>query len=112
MPASARVVAILEEARSRVARAVNSEMILAYWHIGREIVDEVQRGAERAKYGERVIRRLSTRLTERYGRGFSKRNVEYIRAFYITFRTGAQRSCNPGLRTPTPRARRTSAAWR
>jgi predicted nuclease of restriction endonuclease-like (RecB) superfamily len=81
----ARVVAILEEARARVARAVNSEMILAYWHIGREIVEEVQRGAERAKYGEGVIRRLAARLTERYGRGFSKRNVEYIRAFYIAF---------------------------
>jgi predicted nuclease of restriction endonuclease-like (RecB) superfamily len=81
----ARVVAILEEARARVARVVNSEMILAYWHIGREIVEEVQRGAERAKYGEGVIRRLAARLTERYGRGFSKRNVEYIRAFYIAF---------------------------
>jgi predicted nuclease of restriction endonuclease-like (RecB) superfamily len=81
----ARVVSILEEARSRVARAVNSEMILAYWHIGREIVEEVQRGAERAQYGEGVIRRLAERLTERYGRGFSKRNLEYIRAFYIAF---------------------------
>jgi predicted nuclease of restriction endonuclease-like (RecB) superfamily len=81
----ARVVAILEQARSQVARAVNSEMILAYWHIGREIVEEVQRGAERAQYGEGVVRRLAGRLTERYGRGFSKRNLEYIRAFYIAF---------------------------
>ena len=81
----ARIVAILEAARSRVVRAVNSERVLAYWHVGREIVEEVQRGEERAKYGEGVVRRVATRLTERYGRGFSKRNVEYIRAFYIAF---------------------------
>ncbi len=47
-----RVVAIIEDARARVVRTVNSEMVLSYWHIGREIVEYVQRGKARAGYGE------------------------------------------------------------
>ena len=50
-----RVVSILEQARGNVVRAVNTNMVLAYWLIGREIVEEIQRGKGRAKYGEKVI---------------------------------------------------------
>jgi predicted nuclease of restriction endonuclease-like (RecB) superfamily len=81
----ARVVAILEGARARTVRAVNSEMVLAYWHIGREIVEEVQRGAGRAEYGEAVLDKLSKELTGRFGRGFSRANLRYFRLFYATF---------------------------
>jgi predicted nuclease of restriction endonuclease-like (RecB) superfamily len=80
-----RIVTILEDARGRVVRAVNSEMVLAYWHIGREIVESVQRGEHRAEYGEAVIRTLSEALTERFGRGFSVSNVKYFRQFYVAF---------------------------
>ena len=62
-----RVVSILEQARGNVVRAVNSNMVMAYWLIGREIVQELQGGKERAEYGKQVIEDLSTRLTERYG---------------------------------------------
>lgn len=58
-----RVVTILEDARARVVRSVNGEMILAYWHIGREIVESVQRGQQRAEYGEAVLETLSGKLT-------------------------------------------------
>ena len=54
-----RVVSILEEARSNVARAVNSNMVVAYWLIGREIVEEVQSGEKRAEYGQKIIEALS-----------------------------------------------------
>ena len=81
----ARIVTILEEARTRVARTVNSEIVLAYWHIGREIVEEVQQGAARADYGEAVIDSLSQRLTQRFGPGFSGPNVRNFRQFYITY---------------------------
>ncbi len=47
-----RVVSILEEARSNVVRAVNSNMVMAYWLIGREIVEEIQGGDKRAEYGK------------------------------------------------------------
>ena len=64
-----RVVAIIEDARTRVVRAVNSEMVLAYGHIGREIVEFVQRGEARAESGVQVIEGLSAHLQEAVGRG-------------------------------------------
>lgn len=80
-----RVVAILEQARSRVVRSVNSEMVLAYWHIGREIVQLVQAGNARADYGEGVLEALSARLHLRYGKGFSVTNLRYFRLFYQVY---------------------------
>ena len=80
-----RVVTILEQARTNVIRTVNSEMVLAYWHIGREIVQEVQVGDERAAYGKRVLEELSERLLKRYGKGFSVTNLRYFRLFYQTY---------------------------
>jgi len=81
-----RVVTIIEEARSRVVRTVNSEMVLSYWHIGREIVEYVQRGEARAEYGEQVIEDLSAQLLGRVGRGYSARNLWYFRDFYLTYK--------------------------
>jgi len=80
-----RIVAILEQARSNVVRAVNSNTVVAYWLIGREIVEELQKGEERAEYGKRVIEDLSNRLTERYGKGFSVPNLRNFRKFYVMF---------------------------
>jgi len=80
-----RVVSILDHARGNVVRAVNANMVLAYWLIGQEIVEEIQRGKGRAKYGEKVIEDLSKRLTERYGQGFSVTNLKYFRLFYQAY---------------------------
>jgi predicted nuclease of restriction endonuclease-like (RecB) superfamily len=80
-----RVVSILEQARSNVMRAVNSNMVIAYWLIGREIVQELQSGDERAAYGEKVLSQLSTSLTKRYGKGYSVTNLRYFRLFYQTY---------------------------
>ncbi|MBS3967177.1 MAG: DUF1016 family protein [Truepera sp.] len=80
-----RVVSILEQARGNVVRAVNTNMVVAYWLIGREIVEEIQRGEERAKYGEKVIEDVSARLTERYGKGFSRPVLWSFRQFYLTY---------------------------
>ena len=46
-----RIVAILEEARGNLVRVVNTQMVTAYWLIGREIVEEIQGGEDRAQYG-------------------------------------------------------------
>lgn len=46
-PLFQRVSAILDQAHASVARAINSEMVLAYWHIGREIVEAIQGGEDR-----------------------------------------------------------------
>src|SRR5258708_40081731 len=80
-----RIVAILEEARRRVVHAVNSEMVTSYWHIGREIVQELQGGDLRAKYGLKLLAGLSERLTLRYVEGFSATNLRYMRQFYQVY---------------------------
>lgn len=80
-----RVAAILDQARGNVVRAVNTQMVLAYWLIGREIVEAVQGGEARAAYGKQVIEELSTRLTQRYGQGFSPTTLQYFRKFYLAY---------------------------
>jgi hypothetical protein len=80
-----RVVSILEQARTNVARSVNSNMVIAYWLVGREVVVALQGGEERAEYGERLLGDLSEQLTKRYGRGFSVTNLRYFRLFYQVF---------------------------
>jgi predicted nuclease of restriction endonuclease-like (RecB) superfamily len=80
-----RIVTILEEARGNVVRAVNTGMVTAYWLIGREIVEALQGGEERAEYGKQVVESLSKRLTERYGKGFSVTNLKYFRMFYQAY---------------------------
>lgn len=84
-PLVERVVAIVEEARSQVVRTVNSAMVISYWHIGRELVEFVQRGAARAEYGDQVIDLIAQRLQARVGRGYSSTNLKYFRIFYQVY---------------------------
>ncbi|MCK9365013.1 MAG: PDDEXK nuclease domain-containing protein [Syntrophales bacterium] len=81
----ARVTAILDRARGNAVRSVNSEMLLAYWHIGREIVEALQGGSERAEYGSTLIETLAQQLTRHYGKGFSSTNLRYFRTFYQVY---------------------------
>lgn len=76
---------ILEKARSTAYRAVNFAMVQAYWQIGRVIVEEEQKGEERAEYGKGLIKELSIKLTKDYGRGFDESNLRNMRIFYRTF---------------------------
>jgi len=80
-----RVSDLLEQARRKTVRQVNTVIVHTYWKIGHLIVEEEQRGKERAKYGEYVIQRLSKDLTRRFGRGFTERNLWTIRQFYLTY---------------------------
>jgi hypothetical protein len=84
-----RVVAILEEARAQVVRSVNNAMVLAYWHVGRELVEFHQGGAERAGYGEQLFDHVSSQLLRRVGRGYSTTNLRYFRTFYLAYRDRA-----------------------
>lgn len=79
----AGVVNLLEAARRAATRSVNAVMTTTYWHIGQRIVEQEQQGATRAGYGEELTRRLSADLTARFGRGFSHRNLEQMRRFYL-----------------------------
>jgi hypothetical protein len=81
----ARVVSILEQARSNVVRVVNTQMVSAYWLIGQEIVLDLQGGEERAEYGKNLIENLSGRLTKLYGKGYSAPTLWNFRQFYQTY---------------------------
>jgi len=82
-----KVVSILEQARLNVVKSVNSNMIIAYWLIGRAIVYEIQGGEERAEYGKRVVTELSKQLNKKYKKGFSTTNLWYFRQFYLAYST-------------------------
>ena len=60
-------------------------MTATYWLIGRHIVEFEQRGKIRAEYGAESVKRLAADLSARYGRGFSKRNLEQMRLFYMSW---------------------------
>lgn len=80
-----RVREILQASRQQALQTVNAEMVEAYWQIEREIVEEEQRGQDRAVYGIRLIDDLAAALTADYGRGFIPRNLRYMREFYNAF---------------------------
>jgi predicted nuclease of restriction endonuclease-like (RecB) superfamily len=84
-----RVAEIIEASRAQVSRSINTSTVYAYWLIGREIVEVQQEGKERAEYGEGLIKRLATRLTERYGKGFSLPSVKRMKQFYVTYPQGS-----------------------
>ena len=77
---------LLARARTRIAAVANLEQVKAYWEIGRYIVEYEQHGADRAKYGAGLIVNLAQDLHRRYGRGFSRTNLIYMRKLYLTFR--------------------------
>ena len=80
-----RIRDILDNARYKVYRTANTEMLRAYWNVGREIVVQEQKGQDRAKYGSALLEELAKRLTELYGRSFSSRHLRYMRQFYREF---------------------------
>jgi len=80
-----RIREILDSARAGVARSVNTVQVCANWLIGREIVEEEQKGKKRARYGEALLKDLSRRLSTDVGKGWSVRNLEYCRTFYLEY---------------------------
>ena len=79
---------LLDDARRGAARAVNVILTAAYWEVGRRIVEFEQGGKARAAYGDELLKRLAADLTAAHGRGFSKRNLEQMRAFYRGWEIG------------------------
>ncbi|PKM75382.1 MAG: hypothetical protein CVU92_01685 [Firmicutes bacterium HGW-Firmicutes-17] len=76
---------ILQSARENVARAVNNELLLAYWNIGKIIVDNEQAGSEKAEYGKQLLKSLSKELTRELGKGFSRSNLQNMRLLYLNY---------------------------
>ncbi len=80
-----RIREIIASARAGAARSVNTAQVVSNWLIGREIVEEAQRGSRRAGYGARLIADLSLRMQKEFGKGYSVNNLEHFRDFYVTY---------------------------
>jgi predicted nuclease of restriction endonuclease-like (RecB) superfamily len=78
--------ALIEEAKTRVARTVNQEMTLLYWRIGQRIQQDILK-FERAEYGKELVENLSKTLNADYGQGFSRRNLFYMIQFFNCFQS-------------------------
>jgi predicted nuclease of restriction endonuclease-like (RecB) superfamily len=76
---------ILQEARQSAYRSVNFAMVIAYWKIGKSIVEEEQKGKIKAVYGTSLLKEISVQLTADFGKGYSETNLKYFRQFYLTF---------------------------
>lgn len=76
---------ILTQARASAWQAVNTAMVTAYWEIGKAIIEEEQKGEQRAAYGQNLIINLSAQLSKEFGKGFSISNLKDMRSFYVLY---------------------------
>lgn len=84
---------ILIESRNKSYAAINSAMIYAYWSVGKQIIENEQKGDFRGEYGKNILVDLSARLTEEFGKGFTVRALQLMKKFYVLFpNTNALRS--------------------
>jgi len=94
---------LIQSARQTAASTVNTLQVLTNFEIGRRIVEHEQQGAERAEYGKELLKELSARLTEEFGKGFSERNLEYMRKFFLLWRERLPEiSQKPSAKSPHP----------
>lgn len=80
---------LIENAKQHVISQVNSTMTCTYYEIGRMIVEHEQKGQKRAEYGTKMLADLAEKLTEQFGKGFSRRNLSNMRQFYLVYSTAA-----------------------
>jgi len=80
---------LIMQARGAAKRTVDTLQVVTNFEIGRRIVEEEQHGAERAEYGKALLAKLSGALSQEFGRGFSRTNLEYMRRFYLAYRERA-----------------------
>lgn len=79
-------VELIHYARNVIVKHVNIVQIMTYYSLGRWIVETQQMGQKRAKYGSKVIKILSEKLQEEFGKGFSEDTLKNARKFYLTYK--------------------------
>jgi predicted nuclease of restriction endonuclease-like (RecB) superfamily len=67
---------LIDAAKQRAAIAINAEITLLYWQVGKRIQTEILQG-QRAEYGKQIMITLSQQLTQAYGKGWSERQLNY-----------------------------------
>jgi predicted nuclease of restriction endonuclease-like (RecB) superfamily len=78
---------LISGARTTITRGIDLAQVHTNFEIGRRIVEEEQRGEDRAAYGDEILRTLASRLTGEFGRGFSMSNLNSMRQFYLQNQT-------------------------
>jgi predicted nuclease of restriction endonuclease-like (RecB) superfamily len=81
----ADIKAIIAQSKENAVRAVDHQRTLMYWHIGKRIFEEEQKGKDRADYGTYLIKYLSEQLQPEFGSGFSSRQLYWYKQFYCAF---------------------------
>ncbi len=103
-PLIEKVRSLVQSARRAVANNVNTTQVLTNFEIGRLILEHEQQGNRRAEYGELVVNTLANKLKVEFGRGFSKRNLEYMRQFYAEYSDRSRQIAQkPSAQFPTPK---------
>lgn len=80
-----KVIELFQNAKKKLSVAVNMTMVYSYYEAGRMIIEEEQDGKERAAYGKYILKELSKRLTQKFGRGYSYDNLKLMRKFYLSW---------------------------
>src|SRR5699024_5445257 len=73
---------IIDTSQKSAYQAVNVALVYRNWLIGQRIAEEELKGEDRAEYGATLIRKLSKKLTEQYGKGYTKTNLYSFYSFY------------------------------
>ena len=76
---------LVKNARTSVAQQVNTQLLSTYWQIGRAIVEYEQQNQLRAEYGKQTLKELAKELTRELGKGFSRSNLQNMRACYLAY---------------------------
>lgn len=76
---------LLNSARERTKTAINIAMVYTYYEIGRRILKQEQKGLNRAEYGKKILKQLSSALTKEFGKGYSISNLKTIRQFFVVY---------------------------
>lgn len=78
---------LIAQAKSFVVQNINTTLVFTNYHIGKRIVEDEQRGSQRAKYAENTLKNLSKKLTKEFGGGYSVDNLQRTRNFYLTYQS-------------------------
>jgi DUF1016 N-terminal domain len=103
-----KITTLIDNARQRVATMTNLTMVHTYFEVGRMIVEEEQQGKEKAEYGKHVLKNVSNQLIERYGNGFSERNLRNMRQFFLIY---AEKGTRERLMDLPEHAQELDAIW-